>query len=211
MISYSFAEDKDGQLVDISTVTEETRHAGYRCHNWGEEMVPVLGDKKEHHFRHLHTECNYETQIHRLAKERLREAFYSSKKFVVCSDAKSVCKYKDSCKFANDSCVHDIKQPVDLKEFYDTCELEASTYEEIDAETKRFVPDLTLTSSKDPEKYTKIFLEVLVTSPCSEDKLKSKSRIVEIKFPGDDREVDNTLNKYKTEDGYCFTEGEQFD
>lgn len=52
MIKFHEAKDSKGALIDIKEVTKENRVSQYYCIGCGEEVYPVLGNKREHHFRH---------------------------------------------------------------------------------------------------------------------------------------------------------------
>jgi hypothetical protein len=65
-----------------------------------------------------------------------------------------------------------VLKTINLKELYDTCEVEASH--------KGFRADLMLTHSEHPE-YVPVFLEISVTHDCEQNKIDSKIRIIEIK------------------------------
>lgn len=199
-----------GHKITIEDTTSEMRERGaFMCINCQQELTPVLGKDREPHFRHLveNHDCNYESYIHKLAKAALRDLFYDSEKFIVSYQAEFDCKYKDKCKFHEDRCKRQDFNEINLKDYYDTCEMEKSSFITTINRKLRLVPDLKLTSKAHPEN-GELFLEVLVTSPCSEDKIKSGKRIVEIAFPEDDKELANTLNKFRIEGGCRFQAGE---
>ena len=85
-IKYHYALNKNGDIVDIADVDKENRKAQrFFCINCGAEMIPKLGKFKVRHFAHKAEtpDCNSETYLHKLAKLRLKEKFYSSAPFEI--------------------------------------------------------------------------------------------------------------------------------
>lgn len=157
-------------VVNIDEVTKESRKSSkFTCLGCGHEMVAVLGEVREHHFRHKNNEnCSNETYLHNLAKKRIKEIFDSNEHFHVLYAAANSCEHFDSCPFHR--CKKEFKWPLDLKEYFDTCEIEKGC--------GGFRPDILLTHSEHPNR--KLFIEINVNHPCSDEKLNSGSRIVEI-------------------------------
>ena len=83
MITFHNATDADGHIIHIDEVTRENRAEHYYCVGCGEEMSAVLGDKREHHFRHKEAHCSWESYLHKLGKKRLKERFDSQKEFII--------------------------------------------------------------------------------------------------------------------------------
>ena len=76
---YNFAKDETGAVTDIATIDESSRHRSkFFCIGCGEEMVPVLGQRRRHHFRHksLTVNCSYETYLHQLGKEKFKKTTF---------------------------------------------------------------------------------------------------------------------------------------
>ena len=68
--------NKDGELVNIQQVRhEKERPFRYYCPNCKDEMIPILGDKREHHFRHKVQPCRYETYLHSLAEKTFLDEY----------------------------------------------------------------------------------------------------------------------------------------
>lgn len=167
----------DERIKSISDVTKENRkESKFFCLGCGHEMVAVLGEKREHHFRHKNNEnCSNETYLHNYAKRRLKEIFDSRDNYFIQYNATNSCEQFGSCPF---SCNKDLKHRIDLKEFFDTCELEKNC--------GNFRPDILLSHSEHPER--KLFIEINVKHPCSDEKLESGFRIIEI-------DVENEFSK----------------
>ena len=178
IIKYHYAKLDSGQIVPITEVTRENRATHYFCVGCGKEMVAVLGDIREHHFRHKEAHCSWESYLHKLGKKFIKYSFDNSSHFYVTYYVKTYCENSDDCKLSkqlshgekcNQYCLHQI----DLKAYYDTCEDEV-TY-------KGFRADLMLYSKEHPERKP-IFIEISVTHDCEEKKINSGIRIIEIKL-----------------------------
>ena len=160
----------NGHIISIDDVTKESRKSSkYLCLGCGHEMVAVLGDIREHHFRHKNNEsCSNETYLHNLAKKRIKEIFEGQDNFFIIYNATNSCELFGTCPF--NECKKEFKWSLDLKKYFDTCEIEKGC--------SGFRPDLLLTHSEFPNR--KLFIEINVHHPCSEEKLHSKTRIIEI-------------------------------
>lgn len=179
MITYPNAVDENGDVHNIGEITQENRaEHKYYCLGCDKEMVPVLCKEKEQHYRHkVNDLCNPETYLHNLAKKYLAKQFESQPKFEVSYYATNECPHKDSCQlfkqFQWKECSGTTLHTFDLKEKYDTCQIEG-VYDGYRA-------DVLLTSSKNPE-LPPIFLEVSVSHDCTPEKLESGNRIIEMKI-----------------------------
>lgn len=178
IIKYHYAQLENGQIVPITEVTRENRAAHYFCVACGDEMEAVLGDKREHHFRHKKAHCSWESYLHKLGKIVIKYRFDNFPNFFVGYYAKYFCDKWQECKLAQqlaskDSCNQERLHSIDLKEYYDTIEEEA-TY-------KGFRADLMLSSKEHPERKP-VFIEISVTHDCEEKKIDSGIRIIEIKL-----------------------------
>jgi len=181
MITYpnTVDENGNGNVHNIGEITQENRaEHKYYCLGCDKEMVPVLCKDKTDHFRHkVNDLCNPETYLHNLAKKYLAKQFESQPKFEVSYYATNECPHKDSCQlfkqFQWKECSGTTLHTFDLKEKYDTCQIEG-VYDGYRA-------DVLLTSSKNPD-LPPIFLEVSVSHDCTPEKLESGNRIIEIKI-----------------------------
>lgn len=183
MITFHYATDTDGHIIHINEVTRENRAEHYYCVVCGEEMSAVLGDKREHHFRHKEAHCSWESYLHKLGKLRLKERFDSQETFFIKYYIEHRCDKSKGCKlepiYKNQKCNRREQTVIDLKKLFDTCEEEV-TY-------KGYRADLMLSSKEHPEREP-IFLEVSVTHDCEMEKLASGIQIIEIKIV-DERDV----------------------
>lgn len=166
---YRYALCND-HVVSIDDVTKESRKSSkFTCLGCGHEMVAVLGDIREHHFRHKNNEnCSNETYLHNLAKKRIKEIFDNQEDFLIRYRATNSCDLFGSCPLH--FCKKEFKWNLNLKEFFDTCEIEKGC--------GKFRPDILLTHSKYPNR--KLFIEINVNHPCTDEKLNSGFRIIEI-------------------------------
>ncbi len=143
-------------------------------------MTPVIGLKKQPHFRHKKDIHSYESYLHKLAKERLKELFDTSEKFEIYNCVEYRCDKNCElyCKMRNSQPTY-CNSTRDLKLTYDKCEIEK--------EYKGFIADLLLTSSKNPD-IDPIFLEISHKHDCEQEKLDSGIKIIELKVK-DDRDL----------------------
>lgn len=170
----------EGHLVEIASVTEKDRRKEYFCISCGAEMHPVLGKKREHFFRHSGVSCSWDCFIHKYAEEKIKEAFYCSDKFFIPFNKPNKCPKTETClfykRFNFPQCDGNMGS-LDLKRWYDTCDLEKSyTFG-----NKEYIADLLLTSSKN-EKLKPLFIEIFHTHKCTDDKRNSGINIIEIKI-----------------------------
>ena len=174
-IKYQYAYDENNTLVSINDYTKETskQHA-FKCIVCGNELCPrAIGSKhRRAHFYHKETVlCNGETYLHKLSKLYIKNYFDNSHRFYVSYKVSKTCNNRN-CNLRNYNCFKENEiYKIDLKEFYDTCTIEAT----IDG----FVADLLLTNSKDPS-IKPVLLEICVTHPCDDIKKKSGLKIIEI-------------------------------
>ena len=176
MIRFHNAKNQDGHIVQINEVTNENRAKHYYCVGCGGEMSAVLGDKRDHHFRHKEAHCSWESYLHKLGKLRLKERFELRKEFVVQYQVEYYCNKTKGCRLEKvyhdaQNCNRNELVSIDLKKVYDTCEEEVFY--------KEYKADLMLSSKEHPEREP-LFLEIHVTNLCSPNKLASGIKIIEI-------------------------------
>lgn len=160
----------NGQIMCIDDVTKDIRKSStFTCIGCGHEMSAALGDVREHYYRHKNSEsCSHETYLHNLAKKRIKELFDSQDSFLIHYKAINSCDLYGVCKLHR--CQNSFGQKIDLKEFFDTCELEKVC--------GNFRPDVLLTHSEYPNR--RLFIEIHVNNPCSPEKIGSGIKIIEI-------------------------------
>lgn len=174
-VRHRFAFDKDMRIVDINNVDESMRKDSFFCIGCKEKMIPVLGEKRERHFRHATTSfCEGETYIHRVSKNILKNRFENSDVFEISLFRSRKCDLYDKCPsdLANErSCIKHELQSIDLKKYYDKCEIE-----KFDPQSNK-KPDLCLLDSSG--KQPPIWLEIFVSHKCSEEKKSTNNCIIE--------------------------------
>ena len=190
MIKYHNARDKEGNVIPIESAQKGLL---YYCLSCGKEMIPKLGKLREHHFSHkkekggcsLHHICNEETYLHEYAKHFIKEMFDSRNEFNVTFKQYNVCNQQHFCIYYQfvleksngadiDICKQTVQRTYNLKQFYDTCELEK--------EYCGYVADVMLSSKSNSER-PPLFIEIAVSHPCEQKKLDSGIRIIEIFIP----------------------------
>ena len=179
---HRYALDEQGNTIFIDDVTKEERHNKFYCKNCGEVMIPVLGKLRKKHFRHkvVTPACSYESYIHIIGKEKLKERFYQQESFLASYYMEYTCNKLNICKFreklTNLKCNNREKRTIDLKQLYDKCETE-KVY-------KGYKADLMLSHSKHPEREP-VFIEISYTHDCTLRKLDSGIQIIEVKVKDD--------------------------
>lgn len=184
-VQYPFAHDEQGRLVDISSIDIEHRYDhSYYCPECGQEMRPRLGKKQAHCFYHFHCEaCESESYVHRVGKELLYERFNDPERPFLIEFYQDVrCDQWDACpsrdKQSKPVC-DTLKRPkrLDLKEWYDAAEIEKELVVE---NAGAFRADVMLYSKANPQR-APFFLEICYKHPCSEEKIASGIKILELK------------------------------
>jgi len=91
-ITYPWAFDvQDNAIVHIERVDHSKRYREYTCLGCGEQLIPILGDKRVHHFRHYSdSTCSPETFLHSLGKW----AFYDTYNQCLANDKPFTLKYR---------------------------------------------------------------------------------------------------------------------
>lgn len=182
--NYSYANDSDGNLVNISTAQ---RNEKYFCPICGGIMTPHMGKIRRWHFVHKNNEnCSYESYLHKLAKIKICQAFLSSDHFLLSYKAKAICT--NECPFVNSpKCEGEKNVEFNLRKYYDTCEIEANYHQ--------FKADLLLSSSTNSKRQC-VLIEIKVTHKCTEDKINDGVRIIEIPIHSEDQ-IENIINSCK--------------
>ena len=184
---YPFAINDDGKPVYIGEITQENRrHTHYHCYGCGAELYPVLCTKKQSHFRHeADAICDPDKYLHEYAKAEIKRRFDESETFIVQYDAWRECRKAYECEIYSKCklgrCEEHGMYQVDLKQFYDTCTAEKGYYKDIIGGRKKYIADLILTNSQNPE-LPPTCIEVWVTHECTEEKKRYGGHIIEIKI-----------------------------
>lgn len=187
-LKYKYAFDEIGNIVSIEDFTKESSKLHtFKCIVCGGELRPrAIGSKhRRAHFYHKEVvSCNGETYLHKLGKLYIKQHFDNSDKFCISYKVSKTCK-EHNCNLRNYNChkEHEINQ-VDLKEFYDTCTIEAPI--------KGFVADLLLTNSKNPN-IPPTLIEICVTHPCEDEKKESELKIIEISIKTE-KDIENLFS-----------------
>lgn len=196
-IKYSYCVDENNRLVHISELTKETRHSHqWRCLQCGQILIPNLGEKNRWHFSHkADTACDGETDLHKLAKRKIREKFESSDSLTITFVRDVPCMEKQVCTFYNkpECKVEGVKKTINLKEWYDTCQEEATIGD--------FRADLLLSCDNKPQR-ERTLIEVCVTHQ-SEDRKKKSYKIIETKQIQSEKDIEDIINRGFVEGSNC--------
>lgn len=196
----TYAIDTIGKLVNIEDVQVGNKCSCF-CPACNEPLIAKnQGSKRMHHFAHQSgTECDYayESMLHILAKEKIREAFISMSEFWIEFEYKSYCPNYDNCNYLRyDECSENRRKRFNIKQFYDSCEQEIS-YDNINRRS-----DLKIFSSTNPEREP-IYLEFCVTHASDLDKLHSNNKIIEISI-GSEENILQLIKNGIVESDYSY-------
>lgn len=199
----TYAIDSEGKLVSVDDVLP-----GNKCRCFCPACkAPLIaknqGLKRGHHFAHQNgTECKhaFESMLHILAKEKVRDAFLSKTEFWIKYKYRSFCPDTDTCKFLKyGNCYNDQDREFNIKQFYDSCEQEIA-YDGINRRS-----DLKIFSSKNPQR-PPIYLEFCVTHESDFEKLHSGNKIIEINITSE-RDI-LQISDYGIIESSCCNSGE---
>lgn len=166
---------KEEVLIDISKAKDyDGKFYCPYCDREDGEMVARCGDFNQWHFAHEKSECDYDNYLHTVAEFKIQKWIRESKEIILSLPYYKACSESVKCGFyTRVSCAVEERKEYNLKEWYKECIRE----KEIKIGDKTFKPDL-LWKRKDKE-IEPIFIEICVTHPCEEDKIKSGARIIE--------------------------------
>lgn len=137
------------------------------------KMIPRLGPKRAHHFMHDGQPCGLESYTHKIGKllfyQRYKDALKNDDPVTIYANVPVNC---DHCSLGPCLLEHKCKV-MDLTKRFKKIDLEKKIDDGL-------IPDILLTDGKGKN----IFVEIKVTSPCSQDKLDSKNPIIEIHLEG---------------------------
>jgi hypothetical protein len=208
-IKYQFAEDTSGKLVNIDSIIKNENHnEKYICLDCKQELIPKTGNIRVHHFSHKNDtySCSKETYLHELGKKIFFEIYTKclneNEPFYIFASLFS--KYFNYCKyyeiFKSNNCIKNNIDKINLVQYY--------KYIEFEKYQNSFKPDLTLINNSND----KIFVEIAVTHPCDEEKIKSKNKIIEINIKNEEdikiileknlSEENNLIKFYNFDDFY---------
>jgi len=171
-IKYEHALGEDNTAINIQDVSEGDRSKVFSCLGCGNQLIPVLGNIVERHFRHkAELSCSGETYLHRLAKIKFHSAFVNAlaekKPFLVEIPRTNQCDFY--LEKLGSSCTTRTTKQFDLTAHFSEPPLLESRWE-------NFIPDVLLQT----EKGVPLFIEIKVSHGCSEEKINSGHRIIEI-------------------------------
>ncbi|MDR1074062.1 MAG: hypothetical protein LBL45_10380 [Treponema sp.] len=176
MIKYKYANNNDGYLTDINSISRDKK---YYCISCGQELIPKTGKIRQWHFAHKNVEivCSQETHLHILGKQ----VFYNTYKncidnkepFYIEIEQKKICNcYK---KELNKVCKLLKTEKIDITKYFSKIFYEKKVED--------FIPDLYVSNESANEL---LFIEIAVTHTVTDKKHDSKYRIIEIQMETED-------------------------
>ena len=172
-----YAVSKDNKLFHIKTAHLSTET--FYCPHCKSKMIKKCGAIRAWHFAHdfhhedIDKECSYESYLHAYAKLRIKEWIEDSPQIILKYASKLSCEHHGSCCWEdnNDKCfktklVETVILPSETK-----CILEKN----IEKDGDKFRADILLETHPD-----NILIEINVNHFCSDKKIKSGLKIIEI-------------------------------
>lgn len=125
---YGYALNEKGQLTHISQIYEQNKNDIYTCPLCGKRMVPhgFISNLEPPCFNHIdQVHCNPTLYLHKAAALALKQKFDNPALDFKVTFLKSVfCEQHNKCAlFKAPTCSSEKPFTIDLKEFYDTCEV----------------------------------------------------------------------------------------
>lgn len=192
-VQYRYSADKTGKLVCIDDIPENSRNIGqFFCLDCGGEMIPKIGNIREHHFAHKAiTGCtgDGETYLHRFAKKRIKEAILNNELTSFWFESNGVCSVSN--------CDINGKTPC-FKKYWFQGKLNSVTSIIEEKRVGEYIADLALSFSSGDINF---LIEVRVTHECSDQKKASGLFIIETNIIESEKDVEDIVNKG------CFVDG----
>jgi len=175
MLKYQNALDKNDNIIHISSITTVNKKtlSPFRCVGCHSELIPALGDIREHHFKHKsNSQCNFETYLHMAAKlavySGLKKASEENGEYWVIVTQSVNCP-KNYQKGACGNC-GERQSKLNLAKLINSVSIEQKA--------KGFIADVLV---EDTDTDVQIAIEICVTNPCSTEKIASGLSIIETK------------------------------
>lgn len=175
-IKYNKVFDKDDNIVDIVSVNKNNRLPEYYSIGSHTPMIAALGESNQDHFKAKRGyRFDPETELHKYVKRILEYLFNTENHFYIKYYRKECCPNEKYCIFydeMNNGCgiLRERLCKYDLKDYYDSA-IQEGGHDGYDA-------DVLLSSSSHNRR--PVFLEVAVTHPCTDEKIASGNKIIEI-------------------------------
>lgn len=179
-----FALDASNNIVDIKNVHDDQQYFCPHCHK---EMITKRGKIRQWHFAHKTDKCSYDKYLHSIAEIMIMDWFNKKETIMLFMDTPVKCNKFDSCIFYDErNCTGKKRTPFNLKKYYSKC-IQEHGY-------KGFIADLYCECDTDPT--SPIFIEIFVTHECSQEKIDSNIRIIELNIQSEE-DILNIVNSSK--------------
>lgn len=196
MVQYRFALNEENQVIDIDKVIIGDKNT-FICLGCEQPLIAKKGPIRVHHFAHKHNDlhCSLETYLHKLGKKYFEELFLNSKKtntpLIIQHNMR--CNYKERFSLLR-GLEHTTCNNIYVKRINLISEFDDIFIEKRDGV---LIPDLMLINHTSGDK---IYIEIKVKHPCSEEKLNSKIKIMEFQISNEmDLEKINRQNFIESE------------
>jgi predicted RNA-binding Zn-ribbon protein involved in translation (DUF1610 family) len=185
-----FALDINDNIIDIRK-TADFESQNYYCPHCHNEMITRRGNIRQWHFAHKADKCSYDKYLHSIAEIMIMEWFNKKNSIMLGLENDLKCDKFDSCVYFNFlHCKATEKQQYDLKKYYSKCIKEYGY--------GGFISDLYCENNTKPN--SPIFIEIFVTHKCTQDKINSGIRIIELKIQSEE-DIINIINSNILKEG----------
>ncbi|MDX1128221.1 hypothetical protein GOL24_28860 [Sinorhizobium medicae] len=182
-MKYRYALTASGETVDILDLSRDRpiSHEHFICFSCKSDLIPVLGLRREKHFRHRFegtVPCSRETYLHALAKKRIFDGFLAAVQtkrpyFLTIPVERHCTRWLDELGVICEQPMG--RRDIDLTHYFKCAQEEAMV--------NGFVADVLLTSSSNKT----LLIEVAVTHRCEPAKISSGLPIVEVSVTDEDQ------------------------
>jgi Competence protein len=185
------ALDCNGKLLRIEE-TIERKDETFLCPHCKQEVIGKYGKERRWHFAHKKKECDYDKYLHSIAEIQIAEWFNKEKEIILDMIQYDTCIKNKECPLYNEyDCKKEKRTAINLKDYYSECLLERKY--------GNFIADL-LCKRNHQKEDNPIFIEIYVSHKCTEEKIKSGIRIIEISIEKEE-DITKIINNTKLKEG----------
>lgn len=185
------ALDCNGKLLRIEE-TIERKDETFLCPHCKQEVIGKYGKERRWHFAHKKKECDYDKYLHSIAEIQIAEWFNKEKEIILDMIQYDTCIKNKECPLYNEyDCKKEKRTEINLKAYYSECLLERKY--------GNFIADL-LCKRNHQKEDNPIFIEIYVSHKCTEEKIKSGIRIIEISIEKEE-DITKIINNTKLKEG----------
>ncbi len=184
-----FALDENDKLVDIHDCPKREQQT-FLCPCCRKELIAKRGGVRQWHFAHKVKACSYDKYLHSISEVLIMDWFNESESITIDMNSYRKCIRTGECKFYNENyCLATQRSRFDIKKYYSRCVREQRY--------NNFVADLFCQRNNGTD--SPLFIEIFVTHECSEKKISSGIRIIEISIQSEEDVLEIVNSHYLIE------------